>query len=129
MPLEYLLVKYHKFVVKDSCVNAICYGAKLMMPGLLRYSNDVEVGTEVVMMSTKGEAVALGIAQMTTAVIASCDHGCVAKIKRVIMDRETYPRRWGLGPKALQKKQMILAGMLDEYGNPVEGANKKKLRE
>jgi H/ACA ribonucleoprotein complex subunit 4 len=36
---------------------------------------------------------------MTTAVIATCDHGIVAKIKRVIMERDTYPRKWGLGPK------------------------------
>jgi hypothetical protein len=33
---------------------------------------------------------------MTTAVIATCDHGIVAKIKRVIMERDTYPRKWGL---------------------------------
>jgi hypothetical protein len=39
------------------------------------------------------------IALMTTATIAGCDHGIVAKIKRVIMDRDTYPRKWGLGPK------------------------------
>jgi len=25
--------------------------------------------------------------------------GVVAKIKRVIMERDTYPRAWGLGPK------------------------------
>ena len=43
-------------------------------------------------------------AQMTTADMAHCDHGVVAKIKRVIMDRDTYPRRWGLGPKATVKK-------------------------
>ena len=36
---------------------------------------------------------------MTTAVMAACDHGVVAKIKRVIMERDTYPRKWGLGPK------------------------------
>ena len=41
----------------------------------------------------------LGIALMTTAVMAACDHGLVAKIKRVIMERDTYPRKWGLGPK------------------------------
>lgn len=49
---------------------------------------------QVVLMTTKGEAIALGIAQMTTSVMATCDHGCVAKIKRVIMERDTYPRRW-----------------------------------
>ena len=36
---------------------------------------------------------------MTTATMAGCDHGVVAKIKRVIMERDTYPRKWGLGPK------------------------------
>lgn len=36
-PLETLLVGYKRLVVKDSAVNAVCYGAKLMLPGLLRY--------------------------------------------------------------------------------------------
>lgn len=35
---------------------------------------------------------------MTTATISSCDHGIIARIKRVLMDRDTYPRKWGLGP-------------------------------
>ena len=47
------------------------------------------------------------IAQMTTSTIASCDHGVVAKIKRVVMERDTYGRKWGLGPVALKKKDMI----------------------
>jgi tRNA U55 pseudouridine synthase TruB len=36
-PLETLLTGYKRLVVKDSAVNAVCYGAKLMLPGLLRY--------------------------------------------------------------------------------------------
>lgn len=36
-PLESLLLGYKRIVVKDSAVNAVCYGAKLMIPGLLRY--------------------------------------------------------------------------------------------
>lgn len=57
---------------------------------------------------------------MTTATMASCDHGVVAKIKRVIMERDTYPRKWGLGPKASAKKSLIAAGKLDKYGRPNE---------
>ena len=38
-PLESLLCHYPRVVVKDSAVNAVCYGAKLMIPGLLRYGN------------------------------------------------------------------------------------------
>ncbi|XP_047941089.1 H/ACA ribonucleoprotein complex subunit 4-like [Salvia hispanica] len=119
MPLEKILTSYKRLVVKDSAVNAICYGAKLMIPGLLRFENDVEVGEEVVLMTTKGEAIALGIAEMTTAVMATCDHGTVAKIKRVVMDRDTYPRKWGLGPKASMKKKLIAEGKLDKHGKVI----------
>ena len=51
MPLEVLLTNYKRVVVKDSAVNAICYGAKLMIPGLLRYEAGIEVGEEVVPVS------------------------------------------------------------------------------
>ncbi|XP_065018915.1 H/ACA ribonucleoprotein complex subunit 4-like [Musa acuminata AAA Group] len=128
MPLEVLLTSYKRLVVKDSAVNAICYGAKLMIPGLLRFENDIEVGEEVVLMTTKGEAIALGIADMTTAVMATCDHGSVAKIKRVVMDRDTYPRKWGLGPRALMKKKMIAEGLLDKHGKPNEKTPAEWLR-
>ncbi|KAL3915939.1 MAG: hypothetical protein SGILL_005408 [Bacillariaceae sp.] len=120
MPLEVLLTKYKRIVVKDSAVNAICYGAKFMIPGLLRFADGIELNDEVVLMTTKGEAIAIAIAQMTTAVMATVDHGVVAKIKRVIMERDVYPRRWGLGPMAQRKKSMIKEGKLDKHGKPNE---------
>ena len=91
-----------------------------MVPGLLRFGNGIEVNDEVVMMTTKGEAIALGIANMTTAVMGTCDHGIVAKIKRVIMERDTYPKKWGLGPVALAKKKLISEEKLDKYGKVAE---------
>lgn len=118
MPLEVILTNYKRIVVKDSAVNAICYGAKMMLPGLLRYADDIDVNDEVVLMTTKGEAIAIGIAEMSTSVMATCDHGVVAKIKRVVMERDTYPRRWGLGPVAARKKAMIKSGELDKNGKP-----------
>jgi len=48
------------------------------------------------------------------------DHGVVAKIKRVIMERDLYPRRWGMGPVATEKKKMKEAGTLDKFGRPNE---------
>merc|ERR1711981_84255 len=104
-PLELILSNYPRVVVKDSTVNAICYGAKLMIPGVLRFEDGIELGTPVVMMTTKGEAIAVGIAQMTTAVMATVDHGIVAILQRVIMERDTYPMRWGHGPRAQMKKK------------------------
>lgn len=148
MPLEGLLVGHKRIVMKDSSVNAVCYGAKIMLPGVLRYEDGIEMDEEIVIITTKGEAIALGkrfneldiwkinwkiseiflkyvfnvsaIAQMTTATMSSCDHGVCAKIKRVIMDRDLYPRKWGLGPKASQKKSLVAAGKLDKYGRPNE---------
>merc|ERR1712090_7379 len=90
---------------KDSSVNAICYGAKILLPGVLRYEDGIEMNEEIVVCTTKGEAICLAIAQMTTATIASCDHGVVAKIKRVVMERDLYPKKWGLGPKASIKTE------------------------
>lgn len=115
-PLESLLTTYKRIVVKDSAVNAITYGAKLMIPGLLRFESGIEVNEEVVLMTTKGEAIALGIAQMSTVELSTCDHGVVAKVKRCIMERDLYPRRWGMGPVALEKKKMKSDGKLDKYG-------------
>jgi H/ACA ribonucleoprotein complex subunit 4 len=83
------------------------------------------VHEEVVLMTTKGEAIALGIAQMSTVELASCDHGVVAKVKRCIMERDLYPRRWGLGPMALEKKKMKADGKLDKYGRPNEATPAK----
>ncbi|KAH7101679.1 putative rRNA pseudouridine synthase [Auriculariales sp. MPI-PUGE-AT-0066] len=120
-PLESLLVGYKRIVVKDSAVNAVCYGAKLMIPGLLRYEADIELHEEIVLMTTKGEAIALAIAQMTTVELATCSHGVVARVKRCIMERDTYPRRWGLGPKALEKKKMIKDGKLGKHGEKIVG--------
>lgn len=119
-PLEALLVNHKRIIVKDSAVNAICYGAKIMLPGILMYDDGIEMNQEIVIVTTKGEAIALGIALMTSPTMTACNHGVAAKIKRVIMERDAYPRRWGLGPKASLKKRMIVEGKLDKHGKPNE---------
>jgi hypothetical protein len=88
----------------------------------------IEVHEEVVLMTTKGEAIALGIAQMSTVELSSCDHGVVAKVKRCIMERDLYPRRWGLGPTALEKKKLKSDGKLDvSFFSLTLGSSKNKL--
>ncbi|TGZ71263.1 hypothetical protein CRM22_002746 [Opisthorchis felineus] len=120
MPLEKLLIGHKRIMLKDTAVSAICYGAKLMLPGVLRYDNDITVNDEIVLMTTKGEAIAIAIALMTTATIATCDHGLVAKLKRVIMERDLYPRQWGRGPVAMERKKLVAQGLLSKYAKPGE---------
>merc|ERR1719400_1494050 len=119
-PLEALLTGHKRIIMKDSAVNAVCYGAKILLPGVLRYDDGIEMNEQIVVCTTKGEAICIAVALMTTATMASCDHGVIAKIKRVIMERDTYPRKWGLGPVAANKKTMIKDGKLDKHGKPNE---------
>lgn len=100
----------------DTWSSTIWYGCLLWIERLhtdQAIETGIEVHEEVVLMTTKGEAIALGIAQMSTVELSSCDHGVVAKVKRCIMERDLYPRRWGLGPVALEKKKMKSDGKLD----------------
>jgi len=120
MPLEALLTGHKRIMVKDSAVNAICYGAQILLPGVLRFDDGIEKDKEIVVITTKGEAVCLAIAIMTSGQMATCDHGKVAKIKRVIMERDLYPRQWGKGPKASLKKAMIKSGLLNKFGKKNE---------
>lgn len=89
-----------------------------MLPGLLRYESNIEQHEECVLITTKGEAIAIGIAMMSAVEMTTCDHGVVAKVKRCIMERDLYPRRWGLGPTAAEKKKLKADGKLDKYGRP-----------
>lgn len=57
---------------------------------------------------------------MSTVELSSCDHGVVAKVKRCIMERDLYPRRWGMGPVATEKKKMKESGKLDKFGRANE---------
>ncbi|KAL7720102.1 Centromere/microtubule binding protein cbf5 [Entamoeba marina] len=102
-PLETLLTKYKKVVVKDSTI-----------------FKDITMGEVIVLITTKGEAIALGVAKMTSEEMNICEYGVVASIKRVIMDKDLYPRKWGLGPHAQQKKKLIEEGKLGKYGKPNE---------
>ena len=59
-PLEALLTSHKRIIMKDSAVNAICYGAKIMLPGVLRFDDGIEIGQEIVIITTKGEAICIG---------------------------------------------------------------------
>jgi H/ACA ribonucleoprotein complex subunit 4 len=41
------------------------------------------------------------------------------------MERDLYPRRWGLGPVASQKKKLKADGKLDKFGRPNEATPAK----
>jgi len=63
-----------RLVVKDSAVNAVCYGAKLMLPGLLRYGKCPRIPTLRTMtnMAQKAASVRFPTEFMSLAASWSC---------------------------------------------------------
>ncbi len=79
MPLEVVLTNYKRLVVKDSAVNAICYGAKFMIPGLLRFENGVEVDDEARLPPRGLACLWLRVAPAVAALLHSVVWKCLPK--------------------------------------------------
>lgn len=93
-PVEEAFEFIPKIYMRDSAVDAICHGADLAIPGIVKLDKAIENKTPVVLMSAKGEAVALARALLSTEHILEQDHGIAAKTIRVIMPPGTYPSLW-----------------------------------
>lgn len=96
-PMEKALALIPKIYIRDSAVDAICHGANLTAPGVLSLETGINAESTVVIFTLKGEAVALAEAQASTEEILGMEHGVVAKVKRVLMLRGTYPKCWKSG--------------------------------
>ena len=83
-----------KIWIRDSAVEAICNGAQLAIPGILRYEAGINVNDLVCVMTQKEEAVALMRADMSSGKIQAEDHGIAATIERVLMPSGVYPKSW-----------------------------------
>ncbi|MCD6128030.1 MAG: RNA-guided pseudouridylation complex pseudouridine synthase subunit Cbf5 [Methanomicrobia archaeon] len=81
-----------KIWIKDTAVNAICYGAKLMTAGVER-CEEVGVGKRVAIMTLKNELVALGKTAMSCRDMMEKE-GIAVVPETVIMERDVYPKFW-----------------------------------
>lgn len=96
-PMEQALASVPKIYIRDSAVDAVCHGANLTAPGVLRLENGIAERSLIAIFSLKGEAVALAKATASSEQILNMDHGVTAKVARVLMPRGTYPRCWKSG--------------------------------
>ena len=96
-PMEKALALVPKIYIRDSAVDAICHGANLTAPGVLSLETGISAGSVAAIFTLKGEAVALAVAEASTEEILNMEHGVVAKVKRVLMPRGTYPKCWKSG--------------------------------
>ncbi len=93
-PIEDMLSEVPRIVVKDGAVAALSHGAPLLRPGIVSIPEDLGVGSEVLLVSIKGEAVALATLVQPSKVIPDMTQGEVAKPNCVLMKEDTYPRSW-----------------------------------
>ena len=93
-PMEAALDLIPKITVRDSAVDALCHGANLTAPGVLSVESSIEKGGLVAIFTLKGESVALASACLVTEEILNANHGTVATLERVLMERSIYPKVW-----------------------------------
>src|SRR6266849_2838057 len=93
-PMEAAFELVPKVVVRDSAVSAVCHGADLAVPGVVRLGDSIRPGGSIALFTLKGELVALSKALMSSEQVMKEEHGLVAKTVRVVMPPETYPRMW-----------------------------------
>jgi len=93
-PMEIALGSIPRIDIRDSAVDAICHGADLAVPGIVKLDSMIEKNKSLALFTLKGEAVALGRALMTSREILDQERGVAAKTERVLMDRGTYPAMW-----------------------------------
>ena len=93
-PLEDMLSDVPRIVIKDGAAAALSHGAPLLRPGVVSIPEDLGVGSEVLLVTLKGEAVALANLVQPSKVIPEMTQGEVAKPNCVLMPEDTYPRSW-----------------------------------
>jgi H/ACA ribonucleoprotein complex subunit 4 len=98
-PVEAALRHLPRLTIADNAVDAICHGAPLAAPGLLALETEINKGDIVALFTLKGEAVGVGVAQLTSREMLATKTGIVAQTERVIMEPGTYPKAWKLAER------------------------------
>jgi H/ACA ribonucleoprotein complex subunit 4 len=103
-PIESCLDGIKKVVVKDAAIDAVCHGAMLAVPGVVSLSPDISKDDTVVLLSGKGELVALGKAALSTEEVVNSKKGIAFPVNRVIMEQGTYPKLWKTGGRETKEE-------------------------
>jgi len=93
-PIELALQTIKAVTIRDTAVDALCHGAQLAVPGVLKVPKDLKKGDFVGVYTLKDEVVALAEALMSAQEIMESDKGIAFNMRRIIMKPNTYPKAW-----------------------------------
>jgi H/ACA ribonucleoprotein complex subunit 4 len=93
-PVESAFQVTPKIYVRDSAVDALCHGADLAVPGILKLHSGIKPNNIIGLFTQKGEIICLATALMSSKQMIEKNHGIAAKIERVMMATGTYSSLW-----------------------------------
>lgn len=93
-PVEHVFDHLPKIILRDSAIDAVCHGASLAVPGVVELETGIRKTMLVALFSMKQEIVAIGTANLSTEEIIQQDTGICVTIKKVFMNKGTYPSIW-----------------------------------
>ena len=93
-PVENAFKLTPKIYVRDSAIDALCHGADLAVPGILKLHSGIKPKNIIGVFTQKGEVICLATSLMSSQQMLDEDHGIAAKIERVMMPTKTYPSLW-----------------------------------
>lgn len=94
LPIEEIARHLPKIWVRDSAVDALCNGAPLAAPGVVKFETPFSKGELVAFFTLKDELIGFGRALVESEEAKKMERGLVARVDRVIMRRGTYPPMW-----------------------------------
>jgi len=97
-PVEYAFSEIKSIIIRDSAVDAMCHGAQLAIPGILKISPNLKKGDVVGVYTQKGEVVALAESLLSEEEIKDATKGYAFETRRIIMSPNTYPKKWRTKP-------------------------------
>lgn len=93
-PIEEAVTHLRRVWLSDGGVGAVSYGAKLMLPGVVKLDSGIKMGEPVAMLSLKNELVALGEATIDSEEMFKGNKGVCVVPKTVFMKIGIYPKSW-----------------------------------
>ncbi|UCG03549.1 MAG: RNA-guided pseudouridylation complex pseudouridine synthase subunit Cbf5 [Candidatus Heimdallarchaeota archaeon] len=93
-PIEIICQNLPKIFIRDSAVDAICHGAALTIPGVIRVTEGIEKDSLIAILTMKGELVAFAKGELSTKEILDQSNGICAYTDTVFMEKKTYPSMW-----------------------------------
>src|SRR3989338_8643077 len=93
LPIEKAVEHLPKIWIFDSCVESLCHGADLNLPGISKLNEGIENGDVVGVMTLKNELVCVGKSEMSSKEIMKKKKGKVIGNKKVFMEIRVFPKR------------------------------------